>query len=63
MIPSQLKDKYSLYSEDIWNINVKPMLPLEKYADLLAYTSDVKAILEDHLENKYAKKIMNSSVN
>lgn len=56
MIPSQLKDKYSLYSEDIWNINVKPMLPLEKYADLLAYTSDVKAILEDHLENKYAKK-------
>ncbi|MFJ8513452.1 hypothetical protein [Lysinibacillus xylanilyticus] len=56
MIPTQLKDKYSLHSEDIWNITRKPMLPPEKYADLLAYTSDVKAILEDKLDNKYAKK-------
>jgi len=56
MIPTQLKDKYALHSEDIWNITVKPMLPPEKYADLLAYTSDVKTILEDNLENKYAKK-------
>jgi hypothetical protein len=56
LIPAQLKDTYSLYAEDLHGLIIKPALTPEDYAKLLRYTNEVKAILEKHLDNKYAKK-------
>lgn len=59
LIPEDLKDKYPAIKIDdssLWGITARPVLTAEGYAEFLSYTGEVKKLLTNHSDNKFAQK-------